>query len=83
MLVETFPELGRLGYAIMRTSCEGGRAKELMVLPMPAGGFSVDYLKNVLGQAKAYLRPVQGDIVLDEQVRGRSFKLFSLITKLF
>lgn len=36
---------------------------------MPPSGFSVEYLKSVLGQAKAYLRPLQKDIAyVDENV---------------
>lgn len=77
-IVNKFPELGQRGYAILRTNNEGGRGKDLMKLPMPASGFSVEYLKNVLGQAKGYLRPLQGDIPLDDEQKvsiddGRKF----------
>lgn len=51
----------------MRTTSESGRSKDLMNLPMPSNGFSVEYLKSVLGQAKANLRPMQGDIPLEDK----------------
>jgi len=71
-IIEQFPQLGQRGYSILRTTSESGRGKDLMTLPMPCTGFSVDYLKAVLGQAKAYLKPLQGNIPLkdhDQKVR--------------
>ena len=41
-----------------------GRSKDLLLIPMPQNGFTVPYLKSVLGQAKGYLRPLQQDIPL-------------------
>ena len=60
-IINTFPSLAS-GYQLLRNS--DGRGKELLKIPMPASGFSVDYLKSVLGQAKGFLRPLQKDIVL-------------------
>ena len=60
-IISTFPSLAS-GYELLRNS--EGRGKELMKIPMPDSGFSVDYLRSVLGQAKGFLRPLQKDIVL-------------------
>ena len=60
-IVNTFPSLAS-GYELLRNS--EGRGKELLKIPMPERGFSVDYLRSVLGQAKGFLRPLQKDIVL-------------------
>ena len=50
------------GYQLLRNS--DGHGKEFLKILMPASGFSVDYLKSVLGQVKGFLRPLQKDIVL-------------------
>jgi len=60
-IINTFPSLAS-GYQLLRNS--DGLGKELLKIPMPASGFSIDYLKSVLGQAKGFLRPLQKDIVL-------------------
>jgi len=60
-IISTFPSLAS-GYQLLRNS--EGRGKELLKIPMPASGFSIDYLKSVLGQANGFLRPLQKDIVL-------------------
>ena len=60
-IISTFPSLAS-GYQLLRNS--EGRGKELLKIPMPVSGFSVDYLRSVLGQAKGFLRPLQKDIVL-------------------
>lgn len=39
--------------------------KNLMEIPMSASGYSVSYLKGTLGQAKAYIRPMQKDLSLE------------------
>ena len=61
MMVKTFPCLAGC-FELLRNS--ESRGKELMILPMPNNGFSVDYLKTVLGQAKGFLWPLQNNIVL-------------------
>ena len=59
-IVGTFAQLGELGYEVLR--CGEGRTKSLLRIPMPSSGFSVEFLKSALGQAKGYLRPLQRDI---------------------
>jgi hypothetical protein len=68
-IISTFPSLAS-GYQLLRNSED--RGKELLKIPMPASGFSVDYLKSVLGQAKGFLRPFQKDIVLVESASSNS-----------
>lgn len=60
-VIETFPAL-EAGYEILRSG--DGRAKELILIPMPPNGFTVEYLRSVMGQAKGYIRPLQRDIFL-------------------
>ena len=50
-----------------------------MQKPMLSAGFSVDYLKSVLGQAKAYLRPLQGNIPLKDNEKVRNFERANII----
>ena len=76
-IMEAFPALeSGGGYEILRSG--DGRTKELILIPMPNTGFSVPYLKSVLGQAKGYLRPLQKDIfhAQDERKVRISLTLF-------
>ena len=50
-----------------------------MQIPMPSAGFSVDYLKSVLGQAKGYLRPLQGNIPLKDNEKVRNVERANVI----
>lgn len=62
-LLETFPSLiNGGGYEILRTS--DGNAKCLIDVPCPPMGYTVSFLKSALGQAKAFVRPLQQDISL-------------------
>ena len=64
-LLETFPSLmGGGGYEILRTS--DGNSKTLINVPCPPMGYDVNFLKSALGQAKAFLRPLQQDIKLND-----------------
>ena len=54
----TFKKNGEL----LRT--EDGR-RHLIVIPFPPGGYAITYLKGVLNQAKAYVRPIQKNLLLD------------------
>ena len=63
VILGAFPQLQEGGgYEILRTGDRGNRS--LIVLEIPPGGYSVNYLKSTLGSAKAYLRPLQKDIPL-------------------
>ena len=72
-IIECFPALCA-GYELLRSGY--GRSKDLLLIPMPQDGFTVAYLKSVLGQAKGYLRPLQRDITLmDRQADADSDKV--------
>ena len=59
-----FPKLSQGGgFELLRT--EEGCPKELGVIPIPDGGYTVDYLKAVVHNAKIYIRPLQSDLSLD------------------
>ena len=63
-ILSAFSALGE-GYEILRAM--EGQSKEILLIPMPPNGFSVNYLQSVLGQAKGYLRPLQQDIMETSQ----------------
>ena len=50
------------GFEVLRRS-----GKLLQSIPIPSGGYSVDYLKSVLAQAKCYVRPLQMDLILNRE----------------
>lgn len=62
-IMQAFPRLKEGGgYELMRVSESGQRI--LQVIPSPSDGYSVAYLKEVLRQAKVYIRSVQKDLSL-------------------
>ena len=73
-IMQAFPRLhDGGGYELLRLSESGQRS--LQVIPSPSDGYSVTYLKEVLRQAKVYIRPVQRDLSLEpcdvvENVKG-------------
>jgi len=63
-ITEAFPALASAGgYEILRIA--DYKSKNLMEIPMSGSGYSVSYLKGTLGQAKAYIRPIQKDLSLE------------------
>ena len=44
---------------------EEGCPRDLATIPIPDGGYTVDYLKAVVHNAKIYIRPLQSDLSLD------------------
>ena len=61
-ILEAFPILEQAGgYEILRTGERGNR--QLMVVSMPPGGYTVPYLKAMIASVKGYLRPLQKDLV--------------------
>ena len=86
VIISTFPSLAS-GYQFIRNS--EGRGKELLRIPMPVSGFSVDYLWSVLGQVKGFLPPLQKDIVLvgasssSNSERSLVLKKFNKLTSVF
>ncbi|CAB4005082.1 G2 M phase-specific E3 ubiquitin- ligase-like [Paramuricea clavata] len=64
ILLQEFPLLSHAGgIELMRTGF-GARSKTLEVIPVPTGSssYSIQYLKEVLQQAKCYVRPIQKDL---------------------
>ena len=65
-IMQAFPRLqDGGGYELLRVSDSGQRS--LQVIPSPSDGYSVSYLKEVLRQAKVYIRPMQKDLSLDSE----------------
>ncbi len=59
-LLDHFPRLANGGgYELLRSS-----GKDLVVIDMPAVGYSAEYLKSVVTSAKIYVRPMQKDLDL-------------------
>ena len=64
-ILEAFPMLSDVGgYQILRTGERGNR--ELLLIDIPPGGYTVAYLKSTIASAKGYIRPFQKDIVINE-----------------
>ena len=64
-ILEAFPMLSVVGgYQILRTGERGNR--ELLLIDIPPGGYTVSYLKSTIASAKGYIRPFQKDIVINE-----------------
>ena len=62
-IMDSFPKLKNVGgYELLRM---GARNRFLEVIPIPPGGYTVGYLKDVVQQAKVYIRPIQTDIEVD------------------
>lgn len=59
-LLSTFPALSKCGgYTLLRL---GAGSKGLMEIERPDDGMTVPYLKDILNQAKLYVRPLQCDL---------------------
>ena len=66
-LVEEFPPLAEGGgFEILRTT--ENSVRRLTALPVPPGGYTVAYLKSILGQARGFICPLQKDLCLPENV---------------
>ena len=62
-IMPAFPRLQEGGeYELMRVAESDQRL--LQLIPSPSDGYSAMYLKEVLRQAKVYIRPVQKDLSL-------------------
>ena len=62
-LMDEFPKLARAGgFELLRQT---GNNRLLELIPSPRNGYSVDYLKAVVSNAKIYVRPLQRDLDID------------------
>lgn len=79
-LYREFPNLREGGgFEVLR-----GSGKLLQSIPIPSGGYSVDYLKSVLAQAKCYVRPLRMDLILNrEEVYMCLFVLINCLELLY
>lgn len=63
-ILSAFPKLNDGGgYELLRTV--PSNTKKLCVIPSPPGGHTVEYIKNIVSQAKIYIRPIQKSLSLD------------------
>ncbi len=62
-LTEAFPKLKEAGgFEFLRVS---DRSRTLEIIPLPPEGYTVSYLKDVVQQAKLYVRPIQKNLSLE------------------
>lgn len=62
-IMSAFPKLSEGGGCeLMRTQPNNNR--ELCVIPPKSGGYTVEYLKNIVSQAKFFIWPIQKDLSL-------------------
>ena len=83
ILLEEFPLLLNAGgIELMRTGF-GSKSKSLEVIPVPHGSatYSIEYLKEVLQQAKCYVRPIQRDLSIHTCQDNISTEILEVILK--
>ncbi len=67
-LIETFPKLKDSGgFELMYVEC---RRKDLSVIPPGPDGLSMKYLASFIGQGKIYVRPIQQDLPIEDEVEA-------------
>lgn len=60
-VMEAFPQLKDVGgYELLKAN----QSRVLEVIPSPVDGYTASYLKDVVGQGKVYIRPIQRDLSL-------------------
>lgn len=62
-LTDAFPKLKEGGGFELLRVIERGRMLE--VIPVPPDGYTVPYLKDVVQQAKVYIRPIQRSLSME------------------
>ena len=61
-LMEAFPQLkDGGGYELLKAN----QSRVLEVIPSPADGYTASYLRDIVGQGKVYIRPIQRDLSLN------------------
>lgn len=63
-IIQAYPKLTMGGGFELLRSCDGN-TKLLAVIPPPSGGYTVSYLKSIMGQAKVYIRPLQQNLSME------------------
>ena len=71
MLVSQFSQLDTCGgYTLLRLN---DNSHDLIEIEYPAKGMTVPYLKDILNQAKLYVRPLQKNIVKEDSHQVSSY----------
>ena len=71
-LLKAFPKLANAGgYELLRTR-ERGHCKELAVIEPCPGGYTAEFLKSVVGQAKVFVRPLQQDLSFETHTSDKT-----------
>ena len=65
------------GFEILRAD-----GKDLRLIPPPPGGYTVEYMRGVLNQAKGYIRPLQKDLSTNSVLSAEVCYIFSLLITL-
>jgi len=65
VLKNAFPKLAEVSYELLRPN---PHSKKLLVIAVPPNGFTIPYLKDVVGQAKLYVRPASKDLEVESKV---------------
>ena len=85
-LIDSYPKLSSAGgYELLRQ----GTGRQLEEIPIPPDGYSVEYLKSVVHNAKVYIRPLQTTLNLTAtpcnvryiQILSTKYGLFSLFAE--
>ena len=82
-ILKSFPPLAKAGgYELLRVGDQPGRRCDLEIIPVPPKGYTATYLKEVVRQAKVYIRPLQQNLSLDPLIVdavSHAVFLFSLL----
>ena len=71
-IISAFPKLHNAGgYELLRTKQHNTR--ELFVISPQSGGYTAEYLRRIVGQAKVFIRPIQKDLSLDPLVDDKDY----------
>lgn len=77
VLVGKFPVLDTIGgYTLLRL---GENSRSLIEIETPEGGLTVPYLKDILNQAKLFVRPLQCDISEDDMRPFISKEVYEIV----
>ena len=74
ILLKEFPLLSSAGGIELMQTGFGARSKMLEVIPVPPGysTYTIEYLRDVLQQAKCYVRPIQKDLPVVKPLDNQS-----------
>ena len=79
VLYEACPELATTGYELLCSSHSSSGARVLEAIDTPRKGYTVDFLRSWLNQAKCYVRPIQNDLADKGTSSPESVSLISIM----